>query len=56
MRRWKSLRRLQRWILLEDAVLQLLQVVAGFDSELLDKSPARVPINLERVGLATRAV
>src|SRR5439155_70847 len=40
----------------EDAALELAQLVAGLDAELVDERSAGVPVALERVGLAARAV
>jgi hypothetical protein len=46
----------ERGVLAQDRVVEPAQLGAGLDTDLLDEHRARVPIGVERVGLATAAV
>lgn len=48
--------RRQRRFLAKDRLLELLQGRAGLDAQLVDEQTARVPIDLERLGLSTGTV
>ena len=54
-RRGRLLRRQGR-VMAKDRLLELLQGRARLDAELVDEQPPRLAIDLERLGLATRAV
>ena len=55
---WPSRRggRLERRVLPEDRIVQLPQRLAWLHGQLVDEQPARLPVELERLGLAPAAV
>ena len=51
-----SRRRIELRILIQDRALELLQPPAGLEAELVGEHPARLPVHVERLRLAARAV
>ena len=49
-------RRVERGVVGEDRLVELVQLGAWLDPELLDEHLARAPIGLQRVGLAAAAI
>ena len=49
-------RRGQRWILREDAPLEIPEVVTRLESQLLGEGATGVPVGIERIRLAPRAI
>ena len=59
-RRWtgrrRGRRRVERRIVREDRLLEPLQLGPGLDADLLDERVARLPVGVERLGLAPGAI
>src|SRR5207244_4073085 len=49
-------RTLERWVVIEDPLLEPLQRSAWFDSKLADKCVPRLPVASKRIRLSARAV
>src|SRR5262245_22660629 len=49
-------RRFQRWLMVEDRALKLLQHRSRLEAKLVDEGPAGALVSVERFGLSTRAI